>query len=161
MTIKWPALKAALEAHTVATSRGLMSGFLVRCTSSRKELGYVWQAGSAWRWQTPDGANRGERSSQRAAVEVLRDAHDVRAGGTPTATTLPFDDAPITLPTTARPMKPRAPRPTTGSEPVRNRVVTPKVEPPPPPVPEKRIVWGEQTGDLTQAVADALRRRTP
>jgi len=55
-----------------------MAGFLVRCTASRKELGYVWQAGSAWRWRTADEANHGERSSQRAAVQVLRDAADLK-----------------------------------------------------------------------------------
>ena len=78
MRVKYPAMKAELESHTVETPQGRLAGFLVRCTASRKDLGYVWQAGSAWRWQTPNGKHSGERSSQQVAVRVLRDAFDLR-----------------------------------------------------------------------------------
>ena len=78
MRVKYPALKAELDSHTVATKHGFFAGFLVRCSASRTEMGYVWSAGSAWRWRTADGQNTGERSSQQAAVRVLRDAYDLR-----------------------------------------------------------------------------------
>lgn len=159
MTIKWPALKASLEPHTVEARGGRMAGFLVRCTASRKELGYVWKTGNVWRWRTPDD-HSGERTSQRAAVEVLRDAHDLRSGATKTPP-LPFD---VALEESAKLPKRQA-KPTPEPKPKREApkpvvVVEPEPEPPPAPKPPQRIVWSDQpSGDLTKAVADALRRR--
>jgi len=152
MTIKWPALKAALEQHTIDWRGARLAGFLVRCTASRKELGYVWKTGVVWRWRTPDN-HSGERTSQRAAVEVLRDAHDLRQqpsllGRLEEARDYErakraTDAAPTFVAPTLPPMKAAAPKP-----------------PPVAAAPPKGIVWNDQAGmsDLTTAVADALRR---
>jgi len=168
MTLKWPALKAMLEPHTVDTPRGRLAGFLVRCTASRKELGYVWQAGSAWRWRTPDD-HSGERSSQRAAVQVLRDAWDLAHGVRETRLLDILEDEPAivgTLPGgvfehgkpkltfTLPPMKPRRvdPKPTPAP-----KVTRPKVKPDPPPV--QKIDWTRyQPTNVTAAVDAALKK---
>lgn len=81
MTVKYHAIRAELESHSVDTAHGTMAGFLVRDSASRKELGFVWNAGSSWRWKTPDSKNYGERSMQGAAVETLRQIHDLKTGG--------------------------------------------------------------------------------
>ena len=163
MTVKYPALAAVLEQHTVDTGRGRMAGFLVRCSTSRKDLGYVWAAGaSSWRWRTPDGTHYGERSSQRAAVQVLREAYDVAqaGGGTPRALPFPGDQAILAgwrAPLRVPPMKARAATPP-----------APKLVPPPhaaPPVPAepplKKIVWTTQAPGVTAALDAALNARFP
>jgi len=142
--LSWPALRAALESHTVQTDRGLVAGFLVRCTSSRKELGYVWQAGSSWRWKSPEGF--GERSTLKAAVEVVREAHDVRQGAG-----LPLPEAwrhPVLLrPTPVAEARP-APRPAPRPDP----------KPEPAPEPEPQIVWPDEASapDLMSAIAERM-----
>ena len=179
MTIKWPALKAVLEPHTVDTPRGRLGGFLVRCTATRKELGYVWPAGSAWRWQTPDRKNSGERSAQRAAVEVLRDAYDLAHGVPAPTIRLPFDeDNDEVVVTTARPRPPLAkplsttlPRSWTNLPPMKPR--RPDSAPPPQPIVRKparfhlpansdelqpkKIDWSTSSGDVTAALEQAFR----
>jgi hypothetical protein len=157
MTLKWPALKAALEQHTVETPRGRLAGFLVRCTASRKELGYVWQAGSAWRWRMPDGGHSGERSSQRAAVQVLRDAHDLTHGLREKRLLDILEDEPAILESarvtvTLPPMKPRRVDPKPPATPKVKR----EVLPPTPPV--KKIDWNTyQPTNVTAALGAALK----
>ena len=90
MKWSWPAQKATGVVHTVDTPGGRRAGLLVRSSTSGLELGLVWGVGNAWMWRTPDG-HHGERSSQTAAVRVLRDAHDLALSGRRTPG-LPFDD---------------------------------------------------------------------
>jgi hypothetical protein len=135
VTLKFPALQASCEAHTVKVGASLLSGFLVRCTASRKELGYVWQAGSSWRWRTPSGANSGERSSAVRAVEVLRQAFDL----------------------SRKPGEVRDPRPIPSPEPrVPVASEARRASRPEPAAP--RIVWPDAVPDLTAAIAAALKR---
>lgn len=141
MKITWPELKATLESHTVEVPGGLLAGFLVRCTTSRSILGSVWSAGQSWRWRDAKGEHFGERSSQRAAVQVLRDAFDVsRGSSTPR---LPFDlrSTVIEAATTPRATSRTMTRP------------TPSIVAPAPPV--RRIVWNDAAPafDMTAAVA--------
>jgi len=160
VTVKYPQLTAVLDRHTVQTDRGLMAGFLVRCTSSRKELGHVWQAGSAWRWRTPDGQHYGERSTQRAAVQVLRDAHDLAHGAQQRPLPLSGEGAapewhpPAELP----PMKPAAPPLETKPKRERKPRATPPTPPRVEPPPVKKIVWTPQAPDVTDALAAAIRK---
>jgi hypothetical protein len=174
VTFKWPALKALLEPHTVEHNGGILAGFLVRCTASRKELGYVWQAGSAWRWQTPTRKNSGERSSQRAAVQVLREAYDLAHGGSQTLLDVFGDEEPVRVPS-ARPRPPLA-KPLSSFIP---RTIPPmkprRVDEAPAPRPRarfelpansddllpKKVDWDTfdtPTSDVTAAFADALKR---
>jgi hypothetical protein len=158
MTVKYPALTAVLDQHTVDTGRGLMAGFLVRCQRSRKELGHVWLAGSAWRWRTPDGAHYGERSTQRAAVQVLREAFDLEHGP---QRPLPFSGDPTVaeIQEAWRAAPVLRPRPTTTVKPAPTRAAPPT--PPPPAVeapPVKKIVWTTQAPDLRAALDAAFRR---
>jgi hypothetical protein len=163
MRVKYPALAAMLDRHTVDTGRGVMAGFLVRCSASTKDLGYVWATGNAWRWRTPSGEHYGERSSQRAAVQVLREAYDVAHGP---QRALPFRDeegqasgqasgkasGQASRPQ-ARPQgrpQGRASRPQTQGRPQ---------APPAAAVPPKQIVWSTQP-DLTGALDAAFRRHS-
>lgn len=134
MRLTWPALRAELVQHTVEWRGARFAGFLVRDTGTRKDLGYVWQAGSVWRWRTPD-QHSGERTSQKAAVEVLRDAHDLRQGGAPE---LPRREAPVVVHTPTRP----TPRPAPAAA---------------PSAPRRTVQWGA-TVDLTAAISAALNR---
>jgi hypothetical protein len=173
----WPALKATGLTHTVETPGGRRPGFLVRSTTSNADLGYIWPVGNAWMWRTPDGKNHGERSSQTAAVRVLRDAYDLRR--TPA---LPFDEAPA--PRAPRPPGPHAPGPQAPSAPQRPRPTGPRPSgpqappapsapgpqaprapgpqaprptgPPAPAPPMTRIVWADQAPDLTGRLAALL-----
>ena len=188
MTVKYPALKAVLDRHTVETPRGLMSGFLVRCMASRKDLGYVWQAGSAWRWRTPDGQHYGERSTQRAAVQVLRDGHDlsVRNASLPQAEfdarSLPFEEVEGPQPLGPQPQPqpqpkaPQGPQPTAKGGPPRPQPKAPQPQPKAPQAPKakaqpkapkpaaeppvQKIVWTTQAADVTSALAAAFKRQT-
>lgn len=160
MKTTWPELGATLASHTVKTARGAyMAGFLVRCLGSRKELGYIWTAGTVWCWQTPSGENHGERSTQRKAIEVLRDAHDLARGGA----RLPFDiptptDADILdawrsvgpLPRLGSPMRPQAPTPRASASPT----------PAPAAAPVKKIVWNDAAPafDVSAAIAAGLKK---
>jgi hypothetical protein len=158
MRVKYPALTAVLDQHTVDTGRGVMAGFLVRCTASQRELGHVWQTGNVWRWRTPD-QHSGERATQRAAVQVLREAHDLRSGpqrplpfsGDPTVSEITTAwRQPIVLPK----MKPKAP----PLEQLPPRRPTASVTAPEPP-PVKKIVWSTQPG-VTDALDAAIRRHS-
>jgi hypothetical protein len=153
LTVKWPALKAVLERHTVETPRGRVAGFLVRCTASRKDLGWVWQTGatgSVWRWRTPDGNHYGERGAQRAAVQVLREIADLGRGGLPLLERLRQQDEQATP----------APPPAPVRKPAPVRVVDAEiVDEPAEPPPVKKIVWGTQSPGLSSALAAAFRRQ--
>jgi len=169
--ITWPALRATLESHTVQPSTGgpRVAGFLVRCTSTRCELGYVWNAGSSWHWQMPEGAaHYGERSSQRAAVQVLREAHDLATTGCAQQSRLPLlnidyveDEMPSLLDSidrAGRPTREReaAPVPSGGG-----RAATLFQTKPVPKPPTRNVVWDSTntgTPDLTATVAAAFRK---
>jgi len=136
---KYPSLYAALEPHTAEDGR---RGHLVRCTATRVELGFVWWScnGSnvvTWHWRTLGRV--GERTTQRNAVQALRDIANNAPG-------LPLSDEDDDPP--ARPETPR-------------RVFHLPSE---SPAPAKHIVWAEQpvdvnVPDLTARIAEALRRR--
>jgi hypothetical protein len=141
---KYPSLYAALEPHTAEDGR---RGHLVRCTATRTELGFVWWSCNAgnvvtWHWRTLGRV--GERTTQRNAVQALRDIANNAPG-------LPLSDdgdEPEPQEQTARPAPPR-------------RVFHLPSE---SPAPAKHIVWAERpvdvnVPDLTAAIADALRRR--
>lgn len=146
----YPALAADLVSHTVRDpqARGVLhAGYLVRCTATHRELGFVWPMGEgatfgkAWGWVTPDASGYGERVNRRAAVQALRDVA--------TATTW------------------RAPMVVIEHEDVveRARQQSPRPRPEPKPEPEpKRIVWPEtpvnlNVGDLTDKIREALKRQ--
>jgi hypothetical protein len=175
MRWSWPEHKATGIQHTVETSGGRCAGFLVRSSTSSADLGYIWPVGNAWLWRTPDGKNYGERSSQVAAVKVLRQAFDLRR-----EPALPFDD-PAPAPQSPRPQSPRpsalrAPQPPRPSGPRPSGPTAPQSPPAPrpqsprpsaptaprpkaPPAPEapmERIVWGDQAPDLTSTLASLL-----
>jgi hypothetical protein len=145
-----PTLRASLEAHTVDVRGRRVAGYLVRCSASRREMGYVWQMGNAWGWQTPTAKNYGERSSRHAAVKVLRDVFDLQhdISRARQYTPLPTDQAVLD--------SWRAPR--RASSPASS--TTPPAAPTPRPAPVKQqIDWSTSTtSDLTSAIADALKR---
>jgi hypothetical protein len=166
-TWKWPQHQAVGTPHTVDTPHGRRAGFLVRTTGGA-ELGYIWPAGNAWLWRTPSGQNYGERSSQPAAVKVLRQAYDLAQMR---AERLPFDDAP----TAPQPPAPRRapdraptapsapPRPGQGAHspqrPQRRAPTAPQPPAPPAPAPpDQRIVWTDQAPDVTSRLATLLER---
>jgi hypothetical protein len=128
-------LGLVLTPHTVAVPGGRVAGLLVRDARSRRDLGYIWSAGSVWRWQSADGTAYGERSTQRAAAQVLADVRDL-ARGPLRPPALPFETPAVVTP---RPT-PR-PRPT----------------PPPDPIPQV-ITWGDaDSPDITAALTTAWR----
>jgi hypothetical protein len=133
--------------HTVQTPGGYVAGLLVRSAGSRKELGYIWAAGSVFRWQTPDGANYGERSTRGAAIDVLIDIYELRAG----QQTLPGFDIPVPQAWAPLTQTPRASAP-------KPKPATPKPAPAPPAEPVRHVVWADGDHDLTSAVGAALRR---
>jgi hypothetical protein len=128
-----------LTSHTVDTDRGIVAGLLVR--SAGRQLGFIWRAGSVWRWRTPNGDAFGERATQRAATDVLVDIAKVRGGG-------------ITTTAAPRPAAPRpAPRPIAAPQKA-------SAPPPEPAAPRKPIVWADVDGaDLTAALNRAWRTR--
>jgi hypothetical protein len=143
----YPSLYAALEPHTAEDGR---RGHLVRCTATRVELGFVWWSCNAsnvvtWHWRTLGRV--GERTTQRNAVQALRDIANNAPG-------LPFsedDDEPVAPERAGGEEPPRAPR----------RVFHLPSE---SPAPAKHIVWAERpvdvnVPDLTARIAEALRRR--
>jgi hypothetical protein len=150
-------LRVVLTPHTVTTPGGVVAGMLVRDAGSQRELGYVWAAGSVqenspsrtYRWRTPDGANFGERASMRAAVQVLRDAYDLRRG-TVSGAAAPVPDRDILA--AWRSASTQAPRPAPTPKPT-----TPK--PPTPTPPRRSITWTDQSVDLTRAIAAALEKQ--
>lgn len=187
MKLQWPALNARLDSHTVQTDHGLMAGYLVRAIGGSAELGYLWAAGSSWRWRSPDGAAYGERSSLQAAVTALRQVWDVKHG----TFALPFDHAPDTTtpkppprrgswaqprgralslgpedrPTWAQPRRraiPLGPGPTQPDLPADQPVASPGREAAPeaPPRASGRIVWNDTAPafDVTAAVRDRLKK---
>jgi hypothetical protein len=129
----FPALYAALEP---ADDHG-RRGFTVRCTATRAALGFVWWevvTGTTVVWHFRSGDTSGERTTQRNAVQALRDL----ANGHPFA----LPDA-ATLPTPAR----RAPAPRASSP-----------APAPVPAPARRVVWDDALPafDVTAAIAAGL-----
>lgn len=159
MKLKWPKLNAELTPHTVTTPRGILAGYLVRDTWTGKDLGYVASVGSTWRWQLPDGQHYGERSTQEKAIEVLRDAYDLAKL---TTGRLPFtaDEAGNVTPPrlVVPPMKPRRLDPI-GPAPKQPRPI--RVAKTEPPEPVRKVDWNTVTpmGDVTAALADALRKK--
>lgn len=151
MRLTFPEAHAAIESHTIDTDRGVVAGYLVRCTSSRAVLGYIWQAGNAWRWKSAGGF--GERSTPKAAVQVCRDVFDLEHNR-PKQPALP--EAWRVLRSTPTPTPKASPRP----------AAAPQATPAPAPAPTQtitaqRIVWDDgPTGDLTSAIADAFRRQS-
>ena len=135
-------------AHTIDDGRGgLLSGLLVR--SSGRTLGYIWRAGSAWRWKTGDGLSFGERSSQKTALDVLADIAALRAGT--------LNAAP------AAPAGPRAPRWAPPARPTMPARETPRQAPAPAPEPEPEftaqpIVWSDAP-DLTSTLASIFAKQ--
>jgi hypothetical protein len=165
MTITWADLRAICIPHTVDVRGGIVSGYLVRCTSSRTNMGHVWQTGSVWRFRTcanldaPLGAafQTGERPTQRSAVAALR-ALISGVGDPRPAPPVPTDhDAPRARVITAPPVHQRhAPaRPTP-----RPAVVRDDERAAPEALPAQRIVWTDTPmGDLTAAMAARLGRK--
>lgn len=139
-TNRWPSLQAIAVPHTVDVRGQLLGGLLIRSTTGGRDLGYIWQAGQSWRWRTVSGENFGERSTQLAAVTVLRQIADV---GTTTSRPPVLWDAPAdAVPVAPRPVPPVS-RPTP-------RTTAPKAEP------RRAIVWNDQPADITAAMAAAL-----
>jgi hypothetical protein len=169
---------ATIEPHSVDTPQGVIGGYLVRCAASRKTLGYIWPAGAVWRWRTDDGQAYGERSTQRLAVEVLRDAFNVAHGialsaDQPRQPRLPLDettreilDAWKSTPIIRRP-RPPAPVSDRRFDELRQKFggtapdPDPEPDPTPDPKPTKRIVWNDDAPvlDVTAALADAFKKR--
>jgi len=156
MNVSFPTLRAACTAHTVDTARGLVAGYLVRCTTSRRDLGYIWPAGASWRWKTPNGLSFGERSTASRAVETLRDISDLQ--DTPTG------QGPAPMPASPRPLfdgndpyirpiKPEAPT-----------VTRPRRPEPEPHHPEPRVAPDSKpdprmVANLTAGILAAFKRR--
>lgn len=166
MKTNFPDLSATLVQHTIDTPAGIVGGYLVRCTASRRDLGYIWTAnGSAWRWRTPSGGNFGERSSQFAAVRTLREAFNLANGVTADrAPRLPFDGTPA--PTDADILSAwrtadayRTPNVRRHSAP---SVATkaPTEAPTAPPAPARRVVWNDDAPafDVTAAIKAGLNK---
>jgi hypothetical protein len=135
---KYPALYAALEPDEVNGRRG----FTVRCTATRRALGFIWwevTTGTTvcWHWRT--GQFFGERTTERNAVQALRDVSNASA-----QRPLPLgDDSPA--PTPARK--------------VREAHTAPQAAPAPTPAaPARRVVWNDEPeADITAALAAALK----
>jgi hypothetical protein len=152
---------ASIEAHTVKVEHvGFVPGFLVRCTRSNRELGRIWEGrnnGVMWYWRTPTGSAFGERSTQAAAVRVLRDVYDVTHKRAATDDTFfhAFEDAAtpsdkdiLDAWRSVEPTKTRAARPVTPSAPV-----APVVRKAP------SIKWNDDAPafDVTSAIRDGLK----
>jgi hypothetical protein len=140
----YPSLYAALNP---ATLEGGHRGSRVRCTATQRELGDIWwtAAGSTvtWHWRT--GEAFGERTTERNAVQALRDVANARAGRMALPRRPVEDDTPpVERP--ARAARPSAPE---------------RTAPPAPsaPTPVKRIEWGTGGGtfDVTAAMAKGLK----
>jgi len=137
---KYPSLYAALEPSTAPDGK---RGATVRCTATRRELGFVWWSSTAtngvvWNWRT--GENFGERNTERNAVQALRDISNLSSG-------LPFSASPDPTP---------APAPRRTPSPASAPVAAPTAS----SAPARRVVWDdEQAPGLTDAIAAALRAR--
>jgi len=133
-----------LTSHTVDTERGIVAGLLVR--SAGRQLGFIWRAGSVWRWRTPNGEAFGERATQRAATDVLVDIAQLRGGGITAAAAAAASTAP-------RPAARPAPRPAAAPQKA-------SAPPPEPEAPRKPIVWADvDAADVTAALNRAWRNR--
>jgi hypothetical protein len=126
----FPALYAALEP---ADDHG-RRGFTVRCTATRATLGFVWWevlTGTTVAWHFRSGDTSGERTTQRNAVQALRDLANGHPFAMPVAATLPTP--------TRRATAPRAPSPA----------------PAPAPAPTRRVLWDDALPafDVRAAVA--------
>jgi len=180
--IKWPKYRATVEPHTVEVRGARLAGFLVRDAGSRSELGYIWSKGAVWGWRAADGQHYGERATQAAAIEVLRDTFDcLRAAQTKTtapakttarpmpASWLPFadddryctcDDPVIwsgTCRTCGRDIEPYS-VPDDDPQPVAPKTAPKPVAPPVVVIPQgQHIKWGtDDGGDLRADVARAF-----
>jgi hypothetical protein len=146
-----------LTPHTVDVEGGIVAGLLVR-TKSRRDLGYIWRAGSVWRWRTVNNSSYGERYSQQAAVTVLRDIALVMTQPVPVVSSLPMKDQDILAMWRER-AKGSSSTPRATAPPSTPRVVAKTT--PPPATPARRIVWdttNTNAHDLTAAIGAALKR---
>ena len=163
MRLTFTALRATCEPHTVMVGARRVAGYLVRHSGSRKDLGYVWRESDwCWHWRTPGGQHFGERTNQRAAVEVLVEIAKLGDAALAHYTQpLPFEvditptvERPAPKPKPKKPPLP-APRTAAGSP--------PPTKPPaakPPTAAKPTITWAD-VPDLTDAVERALKRRRP
>lgn len=143
MRLTWPAYRAGLVSHTVKVGNHMVAGYLVRDLASRRELGYVWQAGSSWQWRVDD-KRYGERSSQEAAIRQLRDIADVGRAQPP----LPFDDVDDIAAQTLRD-RAAARRAT--------KTAAPAAPAAPAAAPQPRVTWtNSNSADLTAAIKQRL-----
>ncbi len=155
--LNWPSFAAVLVVHTVKNDEGvLVAGYLVRCTSSRADLGWLWPrsvSSAIWNYRSADGRTFGERSSLKSAVEVLRDVYSITHGQTLSSRPVVTRDARLPLGLDER---------ATSID--RSRSSTPRSAPPAPVVspaaPVRHITWGDDDShpDLTSATAAALNR---
>ena len=137
---KYPSLYADVEP---ASSPDGHRGSTVRCTATRRELGFVWwshRPGTGVTWHYRCGTVTGDRNTERNAVQALRDLSNG-------ASARPLPEGREELPTAVSP------------QPVERAARAVPDPPPPAPVPQQ-IVWGDSAPDLTSAVADAFRRRS-
>jgi len=153
INVSWPSLHAKLESHTVSLPvdqrRGgvsVVAGFFVRCTLSNMHVGWIWSQGDAFAWRTPDDANFGTRSTLRGAVEVLRDAQNLRSSGcaqqSPRRTLL--DDLRDSIDERSA---------TTATIRERASVVSAPVKPAAPAAPARRVVWNDSAPAFDVAAA--------
>jgi hypothetical protein len=149
--ITWVALDATIEPHTVTAVRGaIVAGYQVRRAGSGATLGYIYKAGSAWRWQTEDASAYGERPDQRLAVIALQSARgDARA---PRQTTIAPDYVPPTDTDILTAWRKVSPAPAPGA--------APKVSSAPSAPAPARILWPDDnaTPDVTAALSAAFRK---
>jgi hypothetical protein len=161
---KYPSLYAALEVSEHDGQRGSS----VRCSATLQPLGFVfWTVPGGivvqWHWRTPDGQH-GDASTERNAVQALRDRHKLTLHGPADAPARP------TRPTTKRSV-PRLGTCTDSPACARRgchdceRSYGPQHPQPAPrtttPAPAQRIDWSQSAanvGDLRSAIANALDR---
>lgn len=60
--------------HTIEIDGKLSAAWLVRAFGV--DLGYIWCTQDCWKWRTKDAANFGDRTSKKAAAQVLLDIHN-------------------------------------------------------------------------------------
>lgn len=144
MKIKYPSLYATTEP---ATATDGMRGSVVRCTATRRALGFVWwsEEGGRVSWnfrRTDEDALRGTRNTERNAVQALRDLSN---GTTLALPLLPLLDIEDRAHTFDREPLARVPS-----------VVAPVVA----PAHAGRIVWNDAAPafDLSAAIAAGLKR---
>jgi hypothetical protein len=144
----YPSLYAALTPDTVNGRRGST----VRCTASLRDIGFIWWSADGstvtWHWRT--GEYFGERTTERNAVQALRDVANAMSGRTlPRG---PDDTDTTTRATTSRATTRRAPADAVAPAPAPKALA--------PQAPARRVVWGDEAHqpDLAAAIAAAFRQ---